>query len=376
MADRSFPGERQAGFIRVRRPDDVRARGNVTGSGTPKGCDPLSDINQVKNQCQDPNNQYFIGHPTDPSQYAFPTGGDRVPVDPNLQPQSADEIAVGGEYEVISDGRIGVNYSHRYMNNVIEDMSRDEAQTYFITNPGEGSTRDFPKPQRTYDAGTIFLQKVFSDNWELLASYTLSYLRGNYVGLFRPETLQLDPLTNSDYDLKSLTQNRNGPLPGDTRHQFKVFGSRTVELSEHSAIQLGGAARGTSGAPTSYLGSHPIYGPDEVFILPRGEGNRLPWTYSLDTSIGYVQKFNKDQSVTFTIDVFNLLNFQEITQRDETYTTTDVNPIINGSRSDLGQLKNSANGALLQKKEVNPNFGNPTSYQAPRQFRVGIRGTF
>jgi hypothetical protein len=242
-------------------------------------------------------------------------------------------------------------------------------------NPGEGSTRECPQPKRVYNALTLFLQKTFNDNWEAQASYTLSYLNGNYAGLFRPETAQLDPLTNSDYDLKSLTINRSGPLPGDTRHAFKLFGSKGFDVSDHSLVSFGGSVRAASGQPTSYLGSHPLYGTDEVFILPRGEGNRLPWVYNLDTSVSYTVKFAESQSITASLDVFNLLNFQEITARDETYTRSDVNPVVGGTIARLGELR-GVDGKLIQKSEVNKNFGNPLGFQAPRQIKFGLRGTF
>jgi outer membrane receptor protein involved in Fe transport len=338
-------------------------------------CDPRDPV-QLKGSCADPANFSNIGGPETPDKKYALIGAGKTPVDPDLKPQYSEEIVGGAEYDIIKNGRVGVSYTRRWMGRVIEDVSRDEAVTYFITNPGEGATRDFPKPERTYDAGTFFLQKTFGDNWEALASYTLAYLRGNWAGLYRPETDQLDPLTNSDFDLKSLTVNRNGPLPGDTRHTIKIFGSKTTDLTEKNSLLVGGGFRATSGGPTSYLGSHPIYGADEIFILPRGAGNRLPWTYSVDTSFGLTTKLGKDQTLTFSIDVFNLLNFQEIAGRDERYTSSDVNPIPNGKRSDLGQLRKSDTGELLQKREVNPNFSNPTSYQAPRQVRLGIRGTF
>ena len=38
-------------------------------------------------------------------------------------------------------------------------------------------------------------------------------MEGNYDGLYQVSTGQLDPNINSDFDLVSLTQNRNGPLP-------------------------------------------------------------------------------------------------------------------------------------------------------------------
>ncbi len=137
-------------------------------------------------------------------------------------------------------------------------------------------------------------------------------------------------------------------------------------------LNAGASVRARSGEPTSYLGRHILYGSDEVFILPRGAGDRLPWTYSLDAHLAYGLKFGPKQDTFITLDVFNLLNFQEITSVDETYTNSYVNPIINGNKADLATLQ-ATDGGLAVK---NPNYGNPTSYQAPRQFRFGIRTTF
>jgi hypothetical protein len=109
------------------------------------------------------------------------------------------------------------------------------------------------------------------------------------AGLFRPETGQLDPNINSDFDLQSLLLNRTGYLPGDTRHALKMFVAGEIPLPSNQAIQLGGSFRASSGTPTNYLGSHFLYGPDEAFILPRGSGQRLPWTFRIDTNIGYAR---------------------------------------------------------------------------------------
>jgi hypothetical protein len=181
---------------------------------------------------------------------------------------------LGGEYDLFQSARTGVAYTRRWMNDVIEDMSRDEAQTYFIGNPGRGIAKDFP--ERDYDAITWYFTKSLFKNWLLQFSYTLSWLRGNYAGLFRPETLQLDPNINSDFDLKSLVVNREGPLPGDHRHNLKLFGAYDLKLPKRMQLTFGGSFLASSGGPTSLLGSHPLYGSDEVFVLPRGSGERLP----------------------------------------------------------------------------------------------------
>ena len=352
------------------------------GSGEPQissvhrasGCNPRVP-SQLNNECLSDATRNSPNGTSSPDKKWSVTGGGAVPVDPDIKPQSSDEILMGGEYDVIKDGRVGISYTKRWMNNVIEDMSRDEAQTYFIGNPGSGIAKDFPKAVRDYDAVTVYFQKLFADQWLAHISYTASYLRGNYAGLFRPENGQLDPNINSDFDLRSLLANRTGPLPNDRTHQIKLFGAKDFTLPDNQHVTVGGTFRGRSGEPTSYLGSHPLYGGDEVYILPRGTGERMPWVFGVDTHIGYGLKVAKDRDLTVSLDIFNLFNFQAETSRDQTYTRTDVLPIANGTTNDLTSLRNST-GTPFKASEVNPNFGKPTAFQAPRYFRIGIRTTF
>jgi hypothetical protein len=278
-------------------------------------------------------------------------------------------------------------------------MSRDEAATYFLGNPGYGAATDFPKPRRDYDAVTLYFTKIFADDWLAQASYTISYLRGNYAGLFRPETQQLDPNINSDFDLRSLLPNRDGPLPGDRTHQIKLYGAKDWILTPEHHVTTGMTLKGRSGTPTGYYGSHPVYGPDETFVLPRGSGERNPWEFGADLALGYRFQIDKDKSVQATIDIFNLFNFQAVTQADQTYTRSDVLPLTTGAKigSDgiiPGVVKagvappvasdqcgspmetQACKDYYLQPSEKNPNFGRPLAYQSPRVFRFGLRTTF
>ena len=226
-------------------------------------------------------------------------------------------------------------------------------------------------------------QKQWSEGWLAQASYTLAFLRGNYAGLFRPETEQLDPNINSDFDLKSLTVNRYGPLPGDRTHQLKVYAAREFDAAYQTKFTLGGGAQALSGAPTSYLGSHPIYGEDEVAILPRGSGDRLPWEITADVHGGFTFAPVKGHNVEVTLDVFNLFNFQSATLADESYTFDDVNPLQNCAatstdsctRADLGKVQ-TVDGTDLPEESINPNFGQPKQFQAPRTVRFGLRWSF
>jgi hypothetical protein len=140
-----------------------------------------------------------------------------------------------------------------------------------------------------------------------------------------------------------------------------------------------------------------LYGPDETFILPRGSGERTPWEFGADLSLGYRFQIDKDKSVQATIDVFNVFNLQAATLLDQRYTLADVQPNTTGATPDAnGVIPGiTKSGVLpptvdcnsmpqdqqcldyyLQPSEKNPNFGRPLAYQAPRVFRFGLRTTF
>jgi hypothetical protein len=283
---------------------------------------------------------------------------------------------VGGEYQVLGESRLGLTYNRRRMLQIIEDMSRDEANTYFIGNPGRGIANGFPTARRDYDAFTLSFSRNWYQHWLAQASYTMSWLYGNWSGLYRPETGQLDPGINSDFDLQSLLPNRTGYLPGDHRHQIKVFGAREFPIGRNHLVQVGVSVRASSGGPTDYLGSHVLYGEDEVSILPRGAGERLPWVITPDAQLSYGFAGSKAYAVSAILSCYNIFNLQAVAGRDETYTRADVLPVIGGKKADLANVINSDDGTKLAAEDVNKNFGKPTLYQAPRIFQFGLRVTY
>jgi len=375
LMDRAFPGENRY---------SARRTLSEPGSGAP-GCDPSTRESQDAT-CRGTSNviaqpEYF----RNPNRLF--TGGTvgGTPVDPDIRAQSSDELVVGAEYEVLANTRLGASYTHKNMNSVIEDMSRDDGNTYFLGNPGRGFAKEFPTPVRDYDNVTVYLNRTFSDGWLAQANYTWSRLYGNYPGLFRPETGQLDPNILSDFDLIELLENRTGLLPFDRTHSIKVFGAKEFNISNALSASVGVSYRGNSGTPINYWGSHWAYGTDESFVLPRGAGGRTPWINTIDSNIGVNYRVSKDSMVTFTLDVFNLFNFQGASSVDQTYTTLDIKPIPNGTPADLENLPGRVEFQDLAPRDepfgtvdgdVNKNFKNPTSYQAPRQVRFGIRYTF
>jgi outer membrane receptor protein involved in Fe transport len=369
MVNAQFPGERR-----------LQAGRWIAGNASRPGCDPLRQAPPFT-ECRDPSNQRGLDepgvdytHPQDPNNQWLSIRGNNVPVDPNLQPQSSDEVVVGAEYQLFEDGRVGLSYTRRYMNAVIEDMSRDEATSFFLGNPGQGIAREFPRAVRDYDQVVLFFDKRFSNQWLAQVSYTWSYLRGNYSGLFRPESGQLAPNITSDFDLVSLLQNREGPLPADRTHAIKVFTSKEFDLPGRVKLDVGVTYRGASGAPLNVLGSHPVYATGQTFILPRGAGGRLPWTNTVDTRVGVGYPLGNGMLATVGLDVFNLFNFQEAIARDQNYTFDDVFPILGGSVRDLPnlRLRSTEDEAVIK----NLNYLQATAYQTPRSFRVSAKVSF
>jgi len=290
------------------------------------------------------------------------------------------------------DVSLSLGYVRKWLGRIIEDMSTNDGATYFVSNPGavcsqasiasgacgqygvtaQGQTIAEPVPRRVYDGITFAVAKQFSDNWLVNASYTWSSFRGNYPGLVNNTTGQLDPNLLSEYDLLSLEPNKDGPLPGDEPNQFKVDAAYVFEVNAKTTVNIGGNIRVDQGTVLTYLGAHPLYGPGEAYILPRGSDGRLPWEWSINLRGAVNYKLTKDYTLGATLDIFNLTDNQAVTSVNENYTYDAVYPIINGSVKDLAYLKNTAGNPVT----VNPLFNTATAYQLPFSARIGAKLSF
>lgn len=351
--------------------------------------------------------------------------GGVTPVDPELEGMYVDMFGAQAEYEVLPDLSVGIEWNARRQDTVIEDMSFDDGNNYYITNPGkrdpftanniEGDPVTYnskqvssddpftgnsvlvnmPKPERSYDGVTFKVMKNFSNNWLAQASYTYSQLRGNYAGVFRVEDGQLDPGITSEYDLATLMANRSGFLPGDAPHQVKLFGAYTWNFGPRMNLTASGAYTGTSGTPVNALGRHPLYGPGQAFIVQRGMAGRTPFVNRVDLGGRFAYTITPPYAIQFSLDVFNLLNSEEVVNIDENYTFDAVQPIVGAQCSSKDAASSSNPIAAIaadcpqitslrttdgRPVTVNPNFGKAeavsTAYQTPLYFRVGVGLTF
>jgi hypothetical protein len=227
-----------------------------------------------------------------------------------------------------------------------------------------------PKPERTYDAITVSVNKRFSKNWLARAGYTYSRLIGNYDGLYQANQNYFAPNGNNTYDTPDLYANANGPLPNDRPHLAHVDGFYTRPVG-HGFLTLGLSFAASSGMPRNYT-SGLIPGQNLVLLLPRGSGGRTPTVSELNGKIAYRRQLSPRVSLEAFIDLFNMLNRQEAVLTDDVYTYSWAGPIVNGQPSDLKYAKD-VSGAPIVK---NPNYGHALLYQRPFNGRFGLRLTF
>jgi hypothetical protein len=415
---RSFGGE-------IQRFQFVNNGRRVAGdAGYDPNCDvdfdpanPNNDLGAIIAQC-----------PTDQRTQRFNLGEGITFLAPGLKGQYTQEVVLGGEYELIPDLKMGLNYIHRSLPTVIEDVSTDGGVNYLIANPGTDfsaeaddlraesarllmqsgctdfqdvgpncnsqtqalaalqdsrasqldSVEKFDKPVRNYDALQLTIVQRPTSKSLVQASYTYSVSKGNYPGLFSTETGQLDPNITSLYDLPDLMANRYGNMGLDRPHNVKVDGFYMFDLKKSGLITTGASFRAISGIAHNALAGHPIYGDQESYLLPRGAIARSPVTFQTDVHVAYGYQVNKATKVEGFIRVFNLFNAQEELDVDEEYTIDSAIPIVGGDAADLAHVKALDGGGQETNTTVTPNknFGKLNARQPPRSIQLGFRVTF
>jgi hypothetical protein len=336
---------------------------------------------------------------------------------PHIQGQFQNEVVATLERQVMEDMTVRLDYTHRWLGQVIEDGygKNDFTLTDVIANPGNvpadaiqdaqkevdnlqmqamadptnhvlqsevanaqkklNALQTFqtaPKAERTYDALTLSVNKRYSKNWLFRGAYTYSRLVGNYEGLYQAEQNYVAPNGTNAYDTPDLYYNTRGLLPNDRTHQIKLDGYYALPVGP-GAVTLGLSFVGRSGMPRNYM-SNLLPGANYqiVYLLPRGTAGRTPFVTQLDLHVAYGQKIRNNLKLEGFIDFFNVFDQQTTTMTDDNYTYDGTAAIVNGNKSDLAFAKN-AFGAPITK---NPNFGRPIAYQAPFYSRLGLRLMF
>jgi len=317
-------------------------------------------------------------------------------VDKDIKPMYQDEWTVSLQHQLNKSLTIGFRGVARTLATAMDDMIVDHALIawgnrngygdytediegafhYVLGNPGKGmrTAWDFdhdgvneqveltnedlkyPKAERKYYSGEVFLEKVWDGKWYAQASYTLAHSYGNSEGWVLSDNGQDDAGITVMFDTPDLTVRSYGNLPNDVRHYFKAFGSYAVT----SEFQVGLNAYLKSGRPVNafvnvddYVVGY-AYGND-YFGVNRGTAGNTPWAFNFDLMLKWSPKslpgFLSDK-VSFQVDIFNILNSAKATE------------VYEGYEEDQGA------------GQLNPRYGIATSFQTPRHVRFSMAVEF
>lgn len=335
-------------------------------------------------------------------------------VDADLDPMYSDEISISVTHELNESWIIGARYIYQDLLSSIEDTNMKYTLTKWmdenpeeaakldpnwdissswvgiVINPGspvrlaydqngDGTISDgegvtwspeyigLPEAERTYQALELTLEGKPTENSTLQASYTFSRSEGNTEGLVSGTHSQADPGWSGSFDSPEFTDHSYGRTSNDIPHKFKVFG--TYEFTDN--LNVGLVLFAQEGRARNILGYHPedvascasdkniTWCDDwdrENFYTngvasPRGAGGHGDWITNIDMSVNYTVDLGQGQ-IKLSAKVFNLLDADTAASYDD---MTEFDKTIG--------LKT-------------PNYGNPTSYQAPRSFLFTARYDF
>ncbi len=319
-------------------------------------------------------------------------GGFNDLTDPGLKGQYLREGIFGFERELVPSFAVGARYVYRDLPRVVEDFLCDNSGDYCVGNPTvDGMANLFsldyntqfaaPKAQRIYRSVQLDATKRFSDNWTLLASYVYSTLKGNYDGLFAPYTQprgSADPNISALYDyydfftagrvINGVSQpvTSSGYLSNDRRSVVKLSGVYVTPFN----LSVGLVTYYQTGTPISKIGFSDAYTRPEFFLTQRGTVGRVEPTYDADLHLGYPLQLGP-ATMTFLIDVFNILNTQRIIAVDQRYNLAEFyDP--NTNTTNPGYVCGSNSNALYESK-CNPTYGQPIARTLPTSVRFGLK---
>jgi outer membrane receptor protein involved in Fe transport len=303
-------------------------------------------------------------------------------IDPNLKSPYTDELNVGIERELFKDIKLGVRYIRKWDRNLLEDtdlnglnidalMRGDNiftvwtnwepvtavdpydgktvtfytqidpyvAGNYFVTNP--------PGADRDYKGLEVTLEKRFSNNWSLSASYVYAKSTG-LIGTDFDDSWSGQPY----FDNPNWHINRNGSFNLERRHQFRinalVRGPFGINLSAYYRMLAG--RRYQREIRSQDLGLD-LAVDQTIYAETRGS-RKYPDLNIIDLRVEKSFKLGTFRLTVFS-DIFNLFNINTATDLFE-FSSTDTT--INNHTVRFGETE-----------EI---------YDTPRIFRLGARVEF
>jgi hypothetical protein len=353
--------------------------------------------------------------------FTYPSGvGGAAPVADDLKAMSQNEFILGYDYLLTDLYSVGIKYTKRTLNEILEDISFDKGNSYIIANPGEDLTFTsstalefvdatgvqrsyaagdlveltaeqvgFAKPERDYTAYELTFKRKFANHWSANLSIIESELVGNFIGGELPFYGQTDPGITAAYDLPSTLVNTAGaPLPFDRPLQIKTDGMYVFDFGMTVGWQysyMDGTPIGVYGEPDD--GSTGYYG--EFRLIKNGKAGRTDNISTLDLNLSYTYDLKSRGSLTGYFYIFNVFDAQkalEVNQR-YTYDTPSQEYLDAHNGGSYDNYIDWIDGAFNSMEELDAHmaeagmekyshWGEAEVYQAPQYFRFGIKWAF
>jgi len=212
-------------------------------------------------------------------------------------------------------------------NGVIDGADVNWVGTHNTFRVENMQTYDGKKPQRTYQALQLVLNKRYSNRWQGLASAVYSWSDGTAQRTMRQNDNMMGPMVTDDTWMGSLNytiNNMDGVLPFVPKLEVKASGSYTVPYVE---LDLGVRFRMHTGRPLWKLENYPVHtqwGYPAGSVISQGlnriVGNTkptyLPTLAVLDVRVERAFKISKYGAIHVILDVLNALNRANVTNSE------------------------------------------------------------
>ncbi|MCP5105241.1 MAG: TonB-dependent receptor [bacterium] len=295
------------------------------------------------------------------------SGATTTSVDENLGMPYMDQFTVGIERELFRDLSVGVTLIHRVNKNFIDrvltngqfeqvpffddetgntymvysQVNDPSDNQYIITNPHEGDYGIVMfEPIRKYTGIELLLNKKFSNNWTLLASYVYSKTTGNVDNYWLGRGANASGNSTMFRDPNPQI-NADGRLSIDPTHMVKIQGSIVLPWKINVGFNFS-YMTGNTYNRILYVSSEINQRAQDLLADEAGSKYRYPAQTNLDLRVQKDFTFGKIR-VGVLADVFNLFNDGTV---EEVVT------------------------------EAGPEFGEIVGIVYPRRFRIGLRVYF
>jgi hypothetical protein len=325
--------------------------------------------------------QIFVNAPGINQWVTYRTRGGAVQQDaffsPTTQTPYTDDLAFGYQTDLGRNMSFEANYTYRRTRDILEDydlalyaLATDGTTLYpgpiddpeslwlgldyfgYAENPGSNFViGTLAGGKRNYQGLDLIFRKRYSNNWQLLGSYSYNWAEGNTNSDsnadFQGDDLYLDP----------RAPNQFARQPGLIPHVFKAAGSYLWPIG----VEVGASYRwnaGTVASRTRFASNRnlPIFGDaflfagiDDVQWIPADTVGALenPSWGQLDLRAQYKRRFTSGLGAEFFVDIFNVFNNQDSIRNQDLVAGSGTIP-----------------------------FGSPILFNDPQRFFLGARVTF